>query len=465
MKQLVHDNAVWDVVDDFAARLVGVLTAPGQIVKESRAKLVTRHEWDGCVFFVKRYRHDAFLFRPFKFFFKPSQAHQEWSLAKKVSSRGIPIVRHVALGQAWSLTGLQESILITEAFDGVPANEVSNLNGDALVTFIGQMAKAGIVQHDLHPANLLVRSTPQEIRLVDLHGTRVLENASDSEKERNRDRMLALLRMALPIKVSRKIELASRELRKQALLERSRRSLKTNRDFLIQRFGHQRWNVRSSAVTPALAEVMAAPDKFIDDAQALKRGRSSTVAARDGIVFKRYNFKKPLNLLKDLFRGSRGRRSFRKGYHLELCGTATPRVIATADHRVCGLPLRSYVLMEEISNAIDAGHWNQDQRSAARAVGALLAGLHNDGFTHRDLKETNILFDGAGVPHLIDLDGLKFVFDVSPQEAAANLLRLARGLAPLGKLTRSNLIAFFMTYCRAREVRPRQLFPRFAQQR
>ena len=115
--------------------------------------------------------------------------------------------------------------------------------------------------------------------------------------------------------------------------------------------------------------------------------------------------------------------------------------------------------MEEIPGAQDAGQWTGEPRAAARALGELLARLHHEGFTHRDLKETNVLFDVSGRPHLIDLDGLVFVSEVSAAEAAANLQRLARGLAAIGKLTRSNVSAFLLAYGRRRHVRPRQLFP------
>jgi serine/threonine protein kinase len=92
----------------------------------------------------------------------------------------------------------------------------------------------------------------------------------------------------------------------------------------------------------------------------------------------------------------------------------------------------------------------------------LLARLHDEGFTHRDLKETNLLFDAAGVPHLIDLDGVRFVSVVTESEARTDLERLARGLAPLGKLTRANTLTFLLAYCRQRKRRARQLFPRDA---
>jgi tRNA A-37 threonylcarbamoyl transferase component Bud32 len=299
-----------------------------------------------------------------------------------------------------------------------------------------------------------------EIRLVDLHGARVLENASEPERERNRDRMLSLLRMSLRLPVSRAVEKMSGELRKPALLERSRRCLKINRDFSLRHFGSWKWRVRSAAITAEMEKLFADPDAFIERGRSLKQGRSSTVAAANGLVLKRYNFKKPLNLIKDLFRGSRGRRGFRKAYHLELCGVATPRVLATADGRALGFPLRSYVLMEEVADAIDAGRWAGDLRLAARALAELIGRLHEEGFTHRDLKETNILFDARGKPFLIDLDGLNFAVDASAAEAADNLRRLAEGLRAAGKLTRQSTISFMTVYCRLRRLSPRQLFPR-----
>jgi tRNA A-37 threonylcarbamoyl transferase component Bud32 len=448
----------WDVDPDFAPLLDAVLAAPGRVVKESRAKLVAEHRAGERSFFVKRYRHASVPFRPMKFFFKPSQAHEEWSLARKVESRGIPIVRHVALGERWSVAGLQESVLITEAFAGVPANEAAGVNLSELAAFVDRMARAGVIQEDLHPANLLVRVDPWEIRLVDLHGTRVLDDTFGPERQRAGERMLALLRMSLPIPVPAHVDLLARLLRKEALQKRARRCLKVNRDFSVQSSAGRRWHVRSAAL-PAIVDAMAEPDAFLERARPLKHGRSSTVAVADGIVIKRYNFKKPLNALKDFFRGSRARRGFVKGYHLELCGIATAAVLAGGDHRVLGLPVRSYLLMEEVRGATDAAQWAGDLRAAAHALGVLLAKLHDEGFVHRDLKETNILFDSAGVPHLIDLDGLKFAFDVAASDAAANLERFAAGMARHGRLSRANVIVFLLSYCRRRRVRPRQLFP------
>jgi len=456
-----HDKFRWQLADDFAPLLETVLQAPPRVVKESAVKLVAEHRAGDKSYFVKRYRHAAVPLRPLKFFFKTSQAREEWQVAQTVAARGIPIVRHVALGERWAVNGLQESILITEGFAGVPANEAPGLNGEEVSAFVERMSKAGVMHSDLHPANLLIGQAPFAMRLVDLHGIRFTATPP-SESNSNRDHMLAQLRISLPLKVSTEVERASRILRQRALMRRSIRCLRTNREFSVKRFGHWKWHVRSAALTPDIEKVLSDPDQFIENARALKQGRSSTVAAAQELVLKRYNFKKPLNLLKDLLRGSRGRRGFRKAYHLELCGVPTARVIATADVRVLGLPTRSYVLMEEITPGAHAGIWKGDECTAARKLGRLIASLHAEGFIHRDLKETNLLFDAKGDPHLIDLDGLAFVGGagayVPADDAVSNLQRLAVGLAP--RCTRSNVIAFLITYFRHRRIRPRQLFPR-----
>jgi tRNA A-37 threonylcarbamoyl transferase component Bud32 len=453
--QRTQDKFRWQMADDFAPLLESVLKAHPELIKESAAKLVARHEVNGRSYYVKRYRHDAFWLRPLKFLFKRSQAKQEWELAAECEKRGVPIVRHVALGERWGAGGLKESVLITEAFDGgVPLSEWHSAHYHRVMEFVERIARAGVVHHDFHPSNLLIHERTAELRLIDLHGAEI---AGERAADESRDVMLVQLAAMLMLPVSETVLSKARAWRRRAYAERSKRCWKVNRDFGRREFGELRWQVRRGAVSPAVEVVLRDPDGFLARAKVLKAGRSATVGAADGLVLKRYNFKKPLNAVKDLFRGSKGRRGFQKAYHLELCGFPTPCVLATADRRVLGFPVGSYILMEEVPNAVDAGKWNGD---VARGVARLIGRLHEEGFTHRDLKETNILFDGKGTSHLIDLDGLVFMGTVSIAEAVANLRRLSEGMQAVGRLTRLNTMRFMHCYCRIREVRPRQMFPR-----
>lgn len=453
MTRFEQDGYAWEACADFRDSLAAVFHSPGQSIKESAAKLVTAHDVAGRQFYIKRYRHDVSPWRPWKFLFKASQARQEWRNAAELEKRRLPVVRHVALGEKWSWRGLRESVLITAGFDGVPLDAAGSIDLARVVRFVEQIAAAGAVHHDLHPANLLVQPASGEIRLVDLHGMEI-----GGSRAANRDEMLAFLRVFLPLPVSQDIVERSRAVRKRALAHRARRCLKTNRDFARRSFGGLSWHVRLDALSPAVQRALNDPDRFLASARPLKQGRSSTVGAADGIVIKRFNFRRWLRPVKDLFRATRARAAFRKAYHLELAGLPTARVIAAADERMAGLAVRGYVVMQEIRGAIDAGQWQGNERQACQSVARLVARLHDEGFSHRDLKETNILFDGAGAVCLIDLEGVRFEFDVPSEMAAANLRRLAESAAMVGKLTRGNVVRFLHEYCRARRIRPRELF-------
>ena len=191
----------WELQADFAPFLDALLKSPGQMVKESPVKQVTVHQVGEKTFYIKRYLHHAVPLRSWKFYFKATQARQEWDLAQQLEARKIPIVRHVALGERRTWSGVQESILVTEGFDGVTLTMAPDVNLPAVLEFVEAMHEHGVLQTDLHPGNMLVSREPFELRLVDLHGTCVVSRISPKERREN----LAKLRMYLSIPVSDEI--------------------------------------------------------------------------------------------------------------------------------------------------------------------------------------------------------------------------------------------------------------------
>lgn len=438
---------------DFAPLLEVVLSAPAEPVKLSPVKRVTAHEAAGRRYFVKRYVHRGVPLRPLKFWFKPSQARREWRLANRLEDLGVPIVRHVALGERWGV-GLRESILITEGFAGRPLDTAPGEDLRAVVEFVTRLHDAGVLQRDLHPGNILVAAKTGELRLVDLHGTILKPRLSPRERAEN----LAFLRVFLPIPVAPEISALSVHRRREYFASRSRRCLRSNREFAPRRFGGLTWHVRLPFLNPTIEAILRDPDGFLATrATILKPGRSATVGCAEGVVLKRYNLRKPENLLKDLVRPSKARRAYRKAYHLELVGVPTARPLAVANRWRFGLVARSYLLMEEIPGARHLGHWQGDGHHAARQVADLLAQLHNEGFHHRDLKETNLVFDAAGRAVLLDLEGLAFLGVVPPRRAAADLARLARAARKLTQFSRAHWQTFLRRYCRGRGLRARDL--------
>src|SRR5262249_15497060 len=183
--QRLHEGVQWQLQSDFAPLLAALLKTPGLTVKETPVKQVTRHQVGDRIFYVKRYLHHLVPLRPLKFLLKRSQARQEWDLAQALEARGIPIVRHMALGERRSWRGIEESVLITEGFPGVPLDQAPSLELAAVLRFVERMHERGVIQEDLHPGNLLVRSESLELRLVDLHGIRVTSQISSPARQRN----------------------------------------------------------------------------------------------------------------------------------------------------------------------------------------------------------------------------------------------------------------------------------------
>jgi tRNA A-37 threonylcarbamoyl transferase component Bud32 len=217
--------------------------------------------------------------------------------------------------------------------------------------------------------------------------------------------------------------------------------------------GGLHWRVRRLLLSLQAEMILNEPDEFLARAQVLKPSRSSAVSAQDGLVLKRYNFRKWRNLFKDLFRGSKARRCFFRAMHLELAGIPTARPLAFAEQRCCGVALRSYLLMEEIPQATSLFKWRGKKSRSIQSLARLLARLHDAGFTHRDLKEGNILLDGRGEPFLVDLDGLRYVRRVKDEWAAADLARLAQAATGQGRAIRSDFARFLQVYCRLRRRR------------
>jgi len=433
---------------------------------------------------------------------RASPAYRAFRLARQIQALGLITAEPLAAGERRCCGWLRESFLLTKHIpDGTPLYRINADCTDhtrrtgiarSLARTYATMHDAGFSHRDPSQTNFLVVPKPnreEAVALIDLDGLRsgqpldLAESAKDLRRLLQRCRVprrerawfiaaYARLRRArldvrqlvtqigpLPAQAS----LPFCALRDDGSPETSTtaptsgpaagRSSAPDIPTQIRRRGGFRWLVRSSHLTLPVETILSAPDTFLEQARVLKPSRSSAVSARDGLVLKRYNFRKWGNMFLDLFRGSRGRRAFYKAYHLERCGIPTAKAIATADERLFFLPRRSYFLMEEIKGAVPLRSWSGNRHDACRLLGGLLGRMHGSGFTHRDLKEGNIVFDSNARPHLIDLDGLRRSRRVPDSRGVADLARLVQDTSGWQmRPSRSDLARFLIAYCRARKL-------------
>jgi tRNA A-37 threonylcarbamoyl transferase component Bud32 len=252
----------------------------------------------------------------------------------------------------------------------------------------------------------------------------------------------------------------SAEIRRKLFARRSGRCLEHNLRFNPVRLGGLRWWVRIDFLNDRLKALLADPDGALALGERMfKTGpnRQSTVGAFDGAVLKRFNTKNRLNYLKNLFRPSRAFRAYQKAYHLELLGLPTPKPIAAAERRVLRVLLNSYLVTEEIPGATDLGailkSGSKPDRELVRQAGHLIGRLHAEGFSHADLKETNLVRGSDGRLYLLDLDALEFLKKVPDERDVADLARLLKGANKFSNVTREDRFAFLLAYCRSRNIR------------
>jgi tRNA A-37 threonylcarbamoyl transferase component Bud32 len=469
--QLTKDDVQWQLVDDFQPHLEGVLRDSGKVIKQTPTKLVTLHQLPDRPVYLKRYLNFGKRLRPLKYYFKESEAKKEWALAEKVIALGIPVVRHLAVGERWTPLGLQESYIITEGFDGVRLDKYPRHDSDELQTALARllllMHERGVLQPDLHH-NILVKENPLQLCRIDVDRGQVKPELTDNERFEN----LAYINIYVPLRdkffevyglgrsIVSRIRRRTIALRRPLCARRANWCVKRNLRFEPKRIGSLKWHVRREFWSDKLGGVLEDPNGNLERCKKLfKSGpnRTSTVGAFDGLALKRYNIKKKISVLKDLFRESRAIRAYRKAYHLELLGIPTPRPVAAAERRRVRVLLHSYFVMEEIPGAIELGEYlrrtQRPHREVITRIGELIGRLHDEGFSHRDLKETNIILDAKLTPYVIDLEGLTYQRLVPMGRAVADLQRLARGAANYPNVTRDDRAVFLHAYCRTRGIK------------
>jgi tRNA A-37 threonylcarbamoyl transferase component Bud32 len=239
---------------------------------------------------------------------------------------------------------------------------------------------------------------------------------------------------------------------------------KVSGGLVLLKVGKLRWQVRASLHLDAMADLLRNPDSFLADAALhFKNSRVVTVArvrslSADipGLVLRRLNYGKLRHRLRDLFRPSRARRALWNGLMLEQAGIATARAWAAAERRVWRWPLSAYLVTEEICAAATlaklVGRNRWPNRTILHRLAHLIARLHDQGFSHRDLKATNILFDAKLQPFLIDLDGIRRVGKLREQRMAMDLAVLARGTLLMRRVSTISGWRFLKKYCESRQM-------------
>jgi tRNA A-37 threonylcarbamoyl transferase component Bud32 len=471
LSQLSVGGFRWSLLPDLRAQLLNesglrlpewLQSGQARVVKEGPHRVVYRVELPGLCFYVKHnFVHDqrAWL----RQLVRPSKARIEFDRVMAAAERGIPTISPLALAEQETQVGSGESILITQSIeDCIPLHyflaavlptfaepRASHLRQQLAVELgklVARIHEAGILHHDLHAGNLLVRIGAEEgvqLFVVDLLAVKMGPPLDWAQSRDN----LVMINCWFTFRVNRADRLrfwkAYFEARRLGVWQRDRFGTKHYAKELheIEELSWQRnlrfWSRRDKRCLtncryyrkvkgPAvaghavmeiedkdLAELLSDPDAPFrrDDLNVLKESLSSTVIELDypvngrlrRVIYKRFRVTSWKDPIASLFRATPALRSWIHGQGFRERGLPTARPFVVLHRRRFGLWQEGYLLTEKIAHADDLHDYlqNLDSAPTPRRLGLLrrlidqvartIRALHQRQLSHRDLKAANIL--------------------------------------------------------------------------
>ncbi len=491
-------------------------------VKSGPHRIVYRAELPEGVLYIKHFLvpNRRSILRQW---FRRGKGRNEGKRSQQLAAIGVPTIWPVALGEQRKRKFLFENYLVTPEIAGTtPLDEfaMSELPtwpeplqsrvrvrlARELGAMTARLHDAGFLHVDFHPGNILVRfpaPDEPELIMIDLDALRrrkkldwkaarsnlaLLDHffwlrSSRTDRLRFLKHYLRNRRDRCPSigRAARQIEGATRAWAERLWSRWGRRCRSSNKYFEVLE-GERSWGVASRDLDPeAFRRILADPEAPFGDpgARLLKDSRTTRVAETTmivrgrpaAVIYKRFNRKKWLDPILNLFRPSRAWRSWQAGQDLVSRGIPTPQNLAFVARRPhAGRPFlrllshETYLVTAKEEPAIDlATYVNQVlpalpadvRRARIRRLTASLANLvrslHERSLSHRDLKAANILIRTDTIEHedrlsLIDLVGVRLQHPLPEHRRAKNLARLGISLAGVTGRTRTDALQFLRLY-------------------
>ena len=462
-----------------------------------------------------------------KHLFVPTKARTEWEVGNALLSKDINTALPLAISE-----GKRRLLIVTETV--INSEELmefcqSNYEGslsveresekkillDKLALLIRDIHEKGFCHYDLHAGNILIKFKKEQnvagydLYLMDLHRVKIFKSISVSKRMFNLAQIFNSLSsiMTKADKLNfirsygtnvlgnitdehnlvKQIDEQSSVIRNIHYRSRLKRCLKESSVFSRKKFAGMKMFFRKGYDTDSLHELIEKHNSALinNDSAVIMKCDSKTALTRhafkdktvQNVVVKQYRVGCFGCLLKNLFRGSAGRKAWVAGNGLRVYGLNTPLPLALLEKKRFGVTTGSYLIMEEVkdslemdrymlknfSNRLEANQCKEEshftatplsppsqgwdlkklsreskKRELISGLAKTLSDMHNHNIFHHDLKTCNIMVkenDKSFDFTFLDFDKVSFNEELTVRKRVKNLTQINLSTPRLFTLT------------------------------
>ena len=486
--------------DDFLSDLNGKHYT---LVKENRVRTVISMPGSGISkngIYIKYFKKGDY--RDYiKHLFVPTKARTEWEVGNALLRKDINTALPLAISER-----KRDLLLVTETvtnsedlMEFCQANYEGNLAVDKesekrmlldkLAVFIRNIHEKGFCHYDLHAGNILIQFKKDQaasdhdydLYLMDLHSVKIFKNISIRKRIYNLAQIFNSLSSIMTKadkldfirsygsnalgcitnenELVRQIDEQSSRIRNIHYGSRRKRCLKESSVFSRQRFVGMKMFFRKDFDSDNFQALIEKHNNALvnnDRAVIMKRDSKTTLTRHSfedntmrNVVVKQYKAGCAGCLIKNIFRGSAGRKAWIAGNGLRVYGFNTPLPLALIEEKISGITTDSYVIMEEVKDSLEMDRYilknfnrtppDTDQlhhspcekikkkRAFINTFVKTLGKMHNHNIFHHDLKSCNIMVkekDKSFDFTFLDFDKVSFNEKVTVRKRVKNLIQI-----------------------------------------
>ena len=472
--------------DDFLSNLNGKRYT---LVKENRVRSVISMPASGINangIYIKYFKRGGFK-EYIKHLFVPTKARTEWEVGNALRSNDIKTALPLAISE-----GKRGLLMVTETvtnseelMEFFTANYVSFLSEgkefekrmllNKLAVFIRDIHEKGFCHYDLHAGNILIKFnkeqnvTGYDLYLMDLHRVKIFKSVSTNKRIFNLAQIFNSLSSIMTMsdkfdfirsygdsafgnvtdekELVRQIDEQSSKIRNIHYRSRRKRCLKESSVFSRRMIANMKMFFRKGYDTDSLHELIEKHNSALinNDSAVIMKCDSKTALTRhafkdktvQNVVVKQYRVGCFGCLLKNLFRGSAGRKAWVAGNGLRVYGLNTPLPLALLEKKRSGITTGSYLIMEEVKDSLEMDRYilkNLVNRKDIKKKKALISNIantlgemHNHNIFHHDLKTCNIMVKENGKSFdftFLDFDKVSFNEEITVRKRVKNLVQI-----------------------------------------